>query len=202
MTFESNIRLVVGLGNPGNEYIGTRHNIGADVLDVFISRLNLTWSFDKKLNASLIKVLLHGSAVLIAKPATFMNESGVSVGKICDFFKLLPAEVLIVCDDITIDVGSVKLVASEGTAGHNGVADIEKRIGKGFSRYRIGVGCKVNKQMDLKDHVLGKFSADEKNVLDSNLNNLIEDLNLVLDKGVEYAMNLINRKNRNGKQEI
>ena len=193
---------MIGLGNPGKDYIGTRHNIGADILDVFVNRLNLNWSFDKKLNASLIKVLLHGSMILLAKPATFMNDSGQSVSKICDFYKLLPAEVLVVCDDITIDVGNVKLVASEGTAGHNGVADVERCIGKGFSRYRIGVGCRANKQMDLKDHVLGKFSADEKSVLNSNLNNFIEDLNLVLDKGVEYAMNLINRKDRNGKQEI
>ncbi len=190
---------MVGLGNPGVDYIGTRHNIGADVLDVFINRLNLSWAFDKKFNANLIKVVLHGSTVLIAKPATFMNESGISVGKICDFFKLVPSDVLVVCDDITIDVGNAKLVSSEGTAGHNGVADISKHIGNGFSRYRIGVGCKANKQMDLKDHVLGKFSSDEMSILSSNINNLIEDLNLVLDKGVEYAMNLINRKNRNGK---
>jgi PTH1 family peptidyl-tRNA hydrolase len=125
---------------------------------------------------------------------TFMNGSGTSVIKLCSFYKIPPIRVVVIYDDIAFGVGDFRISGRAGTGGHNGVADVLEKIGAGFARYRIGVGGKIHRQMDLKDHVLSKFSDEELQILGSKMPEILDYLQLLLDKGAEYAMNLANRK--------
>jgi PTH1 family peptidyl-tRNA hydrolase len=182
--------LIVGLGNPGKEYAQTRHSVGFLVLDALIERQSLRWTLDGKHRAETAK---DGNLVL-AKPVTFMNDSGTAVASLCEFYKIPPRRVVVICDDIAFDVGDFRINDRAGTGGHNGVADILEKIGAGFVRYRIGIGGKMCKEMDLKDHVMSRFSDGESRVLRDKMPEILNYLQLLLDKGAECAMNLANRK--------
>ncbi|MDR3273783.1 MAG: aminoacyl-tRNA hydrolase [Puniceicoccales bacterium] len=194
-------KLLVGLGNPGKEYDRTRHNVGFCVLDRFCAAKKGNWKLDKKLESELAIIKFGNHNLILSKPTTFMNDSGRAVQKICKFFKILPTEVTVVCDDISFDFGEFKLAGRSGSAGHNGLADILEKFGPGFARFRIGVGAKKNKSMDLKDHVLGKFTDDEQKIIEAMMPEILSDLQLLLDKGLEYSMNLTNRRKIYEKQE-
>jgi PTH1 family peptidyl-tRNA hydrolase len=131
---------------------------------------------------------------ILAKPETFMNDSGRSVRKICQFFKIQSSEVAVICDDISFDLGKFKLTVRSGSAGHNGIIDILEKIGHGFARLRVGVGAKKHRAMDLKDHVLGKFTDGELAVIESIIPEILIDLQLLLDKGLECSIDLTNRR--------
>ncbi|MDR1255336.1 MAG: aminoacyl-tRNA hydrolase [Puniceicoccales bacterium] len=195
------VKLLVGLGNPGREYDLTRHNIGFHVLDKFCAAKGGTWKLDKKLRSDLAIIRREEGNLILAKPLTFMNESGQAVQRVCRFFKIYPAEVVVVCDDISFELGEFKLTERSGSAGHNGLLDILSNLGPGFLRFRIGVGTKKYKSMDLKDHVLGKFSAEEQQTIQLMLPEILCNLQLLLDKGLECSMNLTNRKKNYGKKE-
>ncbi|MDR2738111.1 MAG: aminoacyl-tRNA hydrolase [Puniceicoccales bacterium] len=186
--------LVVGLGNPGVEYDATRHNVGFSVVNSFAVGHGLHWSRDKRHRAETAKFPQNGGSVVLAKPTTFMNESGTAVAKLCGFYKIPPQRVIVVYDDIAFEVGDFKINDRAGTGGHNGVADVLEKIGAGFARYRIGVGGKIHRQMDLKDHVLSKFSVEELQILEKKMPEILNYLQVLLDKGAECAMNLANRK--------
>ena len=186
--------LIVGLGNPGKEYDLTRHSVGFYVLDTFAAANGLSWSRDEKHGADTGKYRPNGKPVILVKPRTFMNESGSPVAKLCNFYKIPPQRLITVYDDIAFPVGDFRIHNRVGTGGHRGVADILEKIGGGFLRYRIGVGEKLNKQMDLRDYVLSKFSPEELQILTKKMPEILEYLQLLLDKGAEYAMNLANRK--------
>jgi PTH1 family peptidyl-tRNA hydrolase len=132
--------------------------------------------------------------VILAKPMTFMNESGVAVLKLWSHHKIPPTKVVIVYDDIAFSVGDFKIHGREGTGGHNCVADIMAKIGGGFVRYRIGIGETLHQRMDLKDRVLSTFSADELKILKDKMPKILEYLQLLLGNGLEHTMNLANRK--------
>jgi PTH1 family peptidyl-tRNA hydrolase len=123
-----------------------------------------------------------------------MNESGTAVCNLAHYYRIPAEHVTVIYDDIAFPVGDFWINDREGTGGHNGVADVLEKIGGGFVRYRIGVGGKPDSRMDLKDHVISKFSADELRLLDSKVPEILEYLQVLLDKGVEHAMNLANRK--------
>jgi PTH1 family peptidyl-tRNA hydrolase len=186
--------LIVGLGNPGMEYCLTRHSVGFFVIDALASKNGLRWTLRKNQKAEIAKYSRNEKNIILAKPATFMNESGEAVARLCAYYKVVPAEVIVIYDDIGFSVGDFRMHDREGTGGHNGVADILAKIGGGFARYRIGIGAKINGQMDLKDHVLGKFSEVELQILKGKIPEILEYLDLLLDKGIEHAMNLANRK--------
>ncbi|MDE6576312.1 MAG: aminoacyl-tRNA hydrolase [Opitutales bacterium] len=131
---------------------------------------------------------------IFMKSDGFMNNSGTPVAHVCHFFKILPENVVVVCDELTLPLGEVKITDRPGTAGHNGVRDILAKIGPGFTRFRVGIGAKTHPQMDLADYVLSGFNSKENDHLTHRLPEICADLKLLLDKGPVTAMNSTNRK--------
>jgi PTH1 family peptidyl-tRNA hydrolase len=135
------IKLMVGLGNPGQQYEKTRHNAGFLFLDRWASEASSVWAKESRFDGQVTEIGLAGGKVMLLKPGTFMNRSGVAVGKVARYYKLLPEEILVVHDELDFDVGVVKLKKDGGHAGHNGLRDIIAHLGsKEFYRLRIGIG--------------------------------------------------------------
>jgi len=189
-------RLVVGLGNPGKEYEATRHNIGFRVIDHFASRNGAAaWATNRSLKGELASVdFAEIGTIRLLKPRTFMNESGVSVQKVCSYYKIPPEETLIIYDEINIEPGGAKLSVRGSAGGHNGLSDIIARIKPTFGRLRIGVGSKPHPEMDLADFVLGRFEKEEETLMNSSMSRFAEYVELILREGIEKAMISINRK--------
>lgn len=188
------IAVIAGLGNPGQKYRNTRHNIGFDVVDRIAREAAVAWKQESRFEAETAEVAFRDRRLLLLKPQTYMNASGRSLSAVMRYHKLKPDQLLIIYDDITLDLGRPKLTCSGSAGGHNGIADLVSRIGSGFPRYRIGVGAKPCKEMDLADYVLSQFSAEERLFLDSRLPLYYEHVALIVDKGSEPAMNIINQR--------
>lgn len=178
------MKLIVGLGNPGNEYKNTRHNVGFDVVDAYLSSYNL--SADKfKFDGKYIDVTLNGEKVIFLKPQKYMNLSGEVVKKYIDYFKIDISDILIIHDDLDQELGKLKLKENSSSGGHNGIKNIEKNVGtKNYKRLKIGISN--NKNLDTKDYVLGQFTKDERKILDEKIDicqNIIDDyLKLSFDR--------------------
>ncbi len=189
------ISLVAGLGNPGREYAATRHNLGWIVLDAFAEKRGLRWKAAPQFEAEIARWDRPGGRTCyLAKPQTFMNESGKAIGALARFYKFEPASIVALYDDLTIDLGLVKISVSGSAGGHNGVASLLEHMGNGFVRYRLGIGPKEPPQMDLKDFVLGKFSESQHALVTQQLPHYLSGLDLLLSRGVEAAMNQLNRR--------
>ena len=189
------MKLVVGLGNPGKEYEGTRHNVGFEFLDFYLNYKNVHDKWVKKADGVYLSFLVHGEKVIFFKPYTFMNLSGNAVRKIMDYFKIDISDLLIVSDDLDLLIGNYKLKASGSSGGHNGLKSIESCIGScDYKRLKIGIS--KNNQMDTKDYVLGHFSTVDKNIL----NDLFQNLCIVMDDYFNLPfgdlMSKYNHKNR------
>jgi PTH1 family peptidyl-tRNA hydrolase len=189
------ISLVAGLGNPGRDYESTRHNLGWVVLDAFATKHRLAWKQVAQFDAEVARWDTPGRTRWLVKPLTFMNDSGRSVGAFARFFKIEPAAIAAVYDDLTIDLGLVKVTVTGSAGGHNGVASLLEHLGDGFVRYRLGIGPKQPAQMELSDFVLGKFTSEQKTLLNQKLATHVEGLDLLLSRGAEAAMNQLNRRN-------
>lgn len=191
------IKLVLGLGNPGREYADTRHNIGWQVLDALASREKLSWKSDRAFDAAITRwAHPSGRTVLLAKPQTYMNDSGSSARALAEYFKIQPTAIAGIYDDLNIDLGRVKVSASGSAGGHNGVDSLMQAIGPRFVRYRIGIGPKEPRQMDLKDFVLGKFTPEQRLVVAQHLTQYVSGLDLLLTSGTSRAMNQLNRRDQ------
>lgn len=189
------IALLAGLGNPGDEYEGTRHNAGFLVLDALARREGLAWTRDRRCQALTAKWVGPGNrSVWLLKPLTYMNESGQSLRAACDFFRIPPTAVAAVYDDLTLDVGRVKLSVTGSAGGHNGVQSLLDHLGAGFVRFRIGIGPKTPPQIDLKDFVLGRLPPADLQLITSQFPNYLAGLDLLLQRGLETAMNQLNRR--------
>lgn len=152
----SKFKLIIGLGNTGEKYTNNRHNLGFLILDN--PKQNLKFDLNSKNNSYVSKK----EGVVFAKPATFMNISGLSVAKLMSFYKILPSEVLVIHDEIDLEFGKIKLVSGSGDAGHNGVKDIIRALGtKDFYRLRFGVGRPENHNIPIEDYVLSDFLDHE-----------------------------------------
>lgn len=143
--------------------------------------------------ASLCRIPRPDGTLLLVKGDDFMNLSGGPVAKVCTFFKIPSAAVVVICDDITLDLGQMKITERCGSAGHNGVKSILGAIGPGFVRFRVGIGKKKHPAMELADYVLGRFGAEEAEILSKKMPNICNGLRLLLDKGILSAMNVVNR---------
>ncbi len=196
-------RLIVGLGNPGDAYEATRHNIGFRVVDAFASKRGASpWAKNRNLKGDLSELPGEaGAKVYLLKPLTFMNESGVSIQKACSYYKIPPKEVIIVYDEINLDVGEVKVSLSGGPGGHNGLSDILSRLAPAFTRLRIGIGQKTPKEMSLADYVLGRFSQEDETLISASMERYTDCLERLLREGAEKAMIHINRKPKNKDRE-
>jgi peptidyl-tRNA hydrolase, PTH1 family len=188
------ISLVAGLGNPGREYESTRHNLGWVVLDAFAKKHGLTWKQAPQFQAEIARWDAAGQTRWLVKPLTFMNGSGQAVGAMARFYKLAPESIVAVYDDLTIDLGLVKVTVTGSAGGHNGVASLLEHLGDGFARYRLGVGPKHPAQMDMADFVLGKFTPDQSILVNQKLDHYVSGLDLLLSRGTDAAMNQLNRR--------
>lgn len=188
------ISLIVGLGNPGREYADTRHNFGWRVVDGLARRHQLSWRESSRFQAEVARWDKPGRTLWLVKPLTYMNDSGSSVGALMRFHKLEPHEIAAVYDDLTLDLGLLKVTQSGSAGGHNGVASLLEHLGEGFARFRLGIGPKHPPEMDLKDFVLGKFTPEQLQTIDNNFESTLNALELLLNYGITRAMNQINRR--------
>lgn len=192
--------LIAGLGNPGKEYQDTRHNAGFMLVDALAEALGVSWQERKKSKALIAKASFADKEVVLAKPLTYMNESGRALKSLCSYFKIPPASVILIYDDVTIDFAKVKVTLQGGIGGHNGVFSVFEALGPGVIRYRIGIGGKKHQEMDLKDHVLSRFDKSELDFLKTQFPKYLDGLHLLVDKGPVYAMNLINQRLEDNKE--
>jgi PTH1 family peptidyl-tRNA hydrolase len=179
--------LVVGLGNPGREYASTRHNIGFMVADELVRRLKAA-GYKNKFGGE----LSQKDQVVIFKPQEFMNVSGPPTQRAASFYKVAPAEVVVVHDDIDLDFGRLKVKAGGGHGGHNGLRSLTEQIGESFLRVRCGVGKPSGGKDKVTGHVLGPFSKDEQKELPFLVGGAADAVELILSKGVIAAMNQVN----------
>jgi PTH1 family peptidyl-tRNA hydrolase len=183
--------LVVGLGNPGPVYAGNRHNAGFMVVDLLADRLRSTFKAHKG-RANLIEARLAGQRVLLAKPMTYMNESGSPVASLRDFFKVPTERIVVVHDELEIPYGWLRLKAGGGDAGHNGLKSISACLGsKDYVRVRVGIGRPPGR-MDVASYVLKDFSGTERKELPFHLDRAADAVEGVLTTGLEAAQNAFN----------
>jgi len=188
---DSRIFIVAGLGNPGNEYAQTRHNIGFSVVDSLLCHHGFPPE-KSRFDACYSKGIINGLNVVIIKPQAYMNRSGPPVQKLAAYFKVQISDIIVVHDDLDLAFGRVSIVTNRGHGGHNGIRSIIEALGtKEFIRIRSGVG-RPHGERGVTDHVLGSFSPEEKICLESLIVRGRDACVAVMEKGVSAAMNLYN----------
>jgi peptidyl-tRNA hydrolase, PTH1 family len=189
-TSSQNQVLIVGLGNPGLEYAKTRHNVGFQCVDRLAANHGLKFSRHQA-KASLATGTIAGRRVILAKPLTFMNLSGQSVAQIARFYKIAPADLLVICDDLDLPLGRIRLRPGGSSAGHKGMTSIIDWLGTDeFPRIRLGIGRPVHN--DTVDFVLGNFNGDDAITIDRTLDRAVAAVVVFLTDGIEAAMNQFN----------
>ena len=189
------VTLITGLGNPGREYAGTRHNLGFTVVEALAAAEGLKWKSESRFEALTARWNVRpGVTRLLVKPTTFMNDSGRALHGLFDFHKTVVSVLFVAYDDLTIDTGCVKVSVRGSAGGHNGVASLLEHLGSGFIRYRLGINDPRPAGMDLKDFVLGKFSPEQTKLIDQKITSFVDGLRLLINRGPAEAMNLLNRR--------
>lgn len=189
-------QLIVGLGNPGRQYAATRHNVGFMVVDELARRWGVRWRRKWRLAASVAEATTAAGRVVLAKPQTFMNRSGVAVAALLRWLKLAPGAMLVVVDDADLPLGQIRLRLAGSSGGHNGLRSIATALGgtEGFPRLRFGIGRSGPLGADITAHVLGRFSAAEAPALAAGLAAAVGAVELAVNRGLTAAMNEYNRK--------
>lgn len=181
--------LVVGLGNPGMQYEKTRHNAGFMAADLLAEKYDCTLSRNK-FDAIYGDTEIDGHRVIIAKPQTYMNLSGKAVVAISQFYKIPLSNIIVMFDDISLDVGKIRIRRKGSAGGHNGIKDIIELTGtEDIMRIKIGVGAKAHPDSDLKDHVLGRIPDEQLKDFEVSLKNAVSAVGEILSRGVDSAMN-------------
>lgn len=184
------MKLIVGLGNPGQEYSDTRHNLGFKVTEELARRYRVKFRNDTKRKARVAKILDIGEGVLIAQPTTFMNLSGWAVRDVASYHKVVPLDLLIVVDDADLPLGRLRIRRSGSAGGHNGLKSVIQELSTvEFPRLRIGVGRQPG---ELKSHVLGRFDAEEKVQIDAAVKRAADAAELFAREDILAAMNKFN----------
>lgn len=183
--------LVVGLGNPGPQYAKTRHNLGFMVADILAARMGAPFKVHKRSGAEVVTGRLGGRSVILAKPRTYMNESGRQVGPLAKFYSVAPGDLIVVHDELDIDFGRIRLKLGGGEGGHNGLRSVANALGtKDFQRVRIGVGRPPGRK-DPAAFVLEPFSAGERPEVPAICEQAADAAELLLSLGVEPAQNQV-----------
>ena len=184
--------IVVGLGNPGNKYTLTRHNSGFLCLDMLSERFN--FRIDRlKFKSLICDTKINGHRCIVMKPQTFMNNSCEAVRECASFYKIPPERVIVIYDDISLDVGKLRIRRKGTDGGHNGIKSIIYHLNNDqFPRIKVGCGKKPHPDYDLADWVLSEFKKDEQKSLEPALENACKALELLLDNQIDKAMNLYN----------
>lgn len=182
------LRLIVGLGNPGSEHLGTRHNAGFWFADALAERESVRFGIDAKLHAETTRVVIGGEQIWLLKPITFMNKSGLAVASALRYYKIAPEEMLIAHDDLDLPAGAVRLKFDGGHGGQNGLRDVFAHVGHGrFHRLRFGIGHPGHKDRVLS-WVLGRPSMPDQKAMVGAVASAIDELPLVVAGEVEKAM--------------
>jgi len=175
------MKLVVGLGNPGKKYKKNRHNLGFMVIDTLVKNLNERLKVCRRTNSKRAKVKINNKEVMLAKPQTFMNKSGLAVRKITNYYKIRPRDIWIIFDDIDLPLGEIRIRHQGSAGGHNGVASIIENLSTDqFNRLRIGIGSNREKNIPAEKYVLQNFNKDE-----------IKEINQTAEKAAEKLKNEI-----------
>ena len=186
------MKLIVGLGNPGKEYAGTRHNCGFMVIDRLASKLNVDVD-QNKFKGLYAKVKYHGEDIILLKPQTYMNDSGRAVAAIARFYKIPTENIIIMFDDITQAVGKIRIRRGGTHGGHNGIRDIIELMGTDdIKRIKIGVSERPDRNYDLKDWVLGKIPKEQRADLEKALEKAASAAEETILHGIDSAMNKYN----------
>lgn len=188
--------IIAGLGNPDERYQGTRHNVGFDVIDVIADKYNISVD-TRKHRAYIGKGVIAGQKVILAKPQTYMNLSGESIRSLTDYYKVDPeTEILIIYDDVSLDVGQLRIRKKGSAGGHNGIKSIIAHLGTSiFPRIKVGVGEKP-KGYDLADYVLGRFGKAERELMHDCYLEAAEAAGQIVCGEIEQAMNAFNKKKK------
>ena len=186
--------LIVGLGNPGKEYDNTRHNIGFWAIDYIAEQMGVSVE-EKKFKGKTGKGMIGGEKAVLLKPQTYMNLSGESIRQALDFYKMdEKIELIVLFDDVSLDVGQLRIRKKGSAGGHNGLKSIISHLGHDeFRRIKIGVGEKP-KGYDLADYVLGHFSKEEQTLMTQTVKHVEQAVKVILAEGIENAMNQYNKK--------
>jgi len=178
------MKLIVGLGNPGAKYEKTRHNLGLMVVDNFVREKGLSWLHNPDLSSHYIK----DADLVIAKPTTYMNQSGIAIASISHYFRVDLEDLLVIHDDLDLPFSKIRLTFGGSSAGHRGIESIIESLGMEFSRLRIGID-RPPERLDPEKYVLQKFSTEENKQLPKIIEKSIEAIKAYLDSGIEAAMN-------------
>lgn len=191
---------IVGLGNPGKRYAMTRHNLGFLVVERLARQWGISWSDERRFSARVGRGKVEDKGVHLLMPQTYMNESGRAVRRYMDFFGLVAQQIVVVCDDVALDFGEMRLRLQGSSGGHNGLKSVEAHLGtREYPRLRLGVGeGRSARSEGLVDHVLGGFSVQEREELDAVLEKASEALVLLVGRGIHAAMNEVNKRRKKG----
>lgn len=186
--------LIVGLGNPGRQYEGTRHNMGFDTIDYLVEKHRIGQS-GVKFSAMYGKGVIGGEKVILMKPLSYMNLSGGPVQEMASYFKIDPErEMIVIYDDIDLDPGQLRIRARGSAGGHNGIKDLINKLGtQKFLRIKVGVGAKP-RGWDLADYVLSRFSTGDRKIVDEAICKAGDAVEKILEEGADAAMNIYNKK--------
>lgn len=185
------MKVVVGLGNPGARYDGTRHNVGFEAIDYLAAAPSCS-GFRSRFSAQVAEIREGDEVILLVKPETFMNLSGQSVRAVVDFYKIELADLLIICDDFNLPLGKLRVRSKGSHGGQNGLRSIQEHLGTdGFARLRIGVGAPRSEAVD---HVLGRFRASEQTHADEAIRDAGDAVLIWVRDGIEVCMNQVNGK--------
>jgi len=189
-------KLIVGLGNPGPQYTWTRHNLGFLTLDRLGAQEKVLWRNSPSNHGMLAKVLIEDVECSLLMPMTFMNDSGLSVKKLVDRQGMAPEDILVICDDLTLPLGKLRLRPTGSAGGHNGLKSIIMELGSNrFSRLRMGIDSPPS-SVDAVNYVLANFTPAEKKVLPDFINEAMDCVTCWVTEGAQAAMNIYNKKQK------
>ncbi len=185
---EQQIKIIVGLGNPGKNYAATRHNVGFWLVDQ-LATPDVKFSLESKFSAKTAKINLNYFPIWLLKPQIFMNRSGLAIKQLASFYKISSENILVVHDELDLPVGTAKIKKGGGHGGHNGLRDtINQLQSKDFYRLRIGIGHPGNKNQ-VSDYVLGTPSKSDRQLIEQSIDNAIDVMGLVVEGKMDKAMN-------------
>jgi PTH1 family peptidyl-tRNA hydrolase len=171
--------LLVGLGNPGSQYEGTRHNIGFEVLSVFANYCGANFSYKERFDCDMSSAYIDKSKVFFIKPMTYMNLSGFSVAQVKEYYKIPMQNIIVIHDDMDIPLGKIKVKMGGGHAGHNGIKSIDNQIGNEYLRIRVGIG-RPHAMQSISSWVIEKFTPDEKAIVDATIKLLLDNISTII----------------------
>lgn len=188
--------IVAGLGNPGQRYQDSRHNVGFLVVDAFAAQLGASWKTEKRFEAEIAPVSIGSRQLLLAKPTTFMNGSGQALQALAQFYKLPPAACVVIYDEYQLPPGGLKISVRGSAGGHNGLADIIRCLGQDFVRLRVGIGSDKPPEMVLADFVLGKLPEADRAAINRRMPDYLGALRMILEQGPQAAMNHFHQQHK------